>query len=63
MSEIDYLLKEFVERMDYLKEGLARGNINTYDDYKFVCGQLRGLEAACGVIEDLKHRLETQDNE
>lgn len=63
MSELDYLVQQYLERMEYLKEGLARGNISTYEDYKFVCGQLRGLEAACGVIEDLKQRKETQDNE
>ena len=63
MTELDYLLNEFVGKMEYLKDGLARGNLTSFEDYKYVCGQLRGLEAACGTIKDLKDRLENSDNE
>lgn len=63
MNELDYLLKEYKERMQYLTEGLARGNIPTMEEYRYVCGQLRGLEAASGLIEDLKKRMENSDNE
>ena len=63
MDYLDFLTTEFKERIEYLKDGLARGNIASLEDYKYVCGQLRGLEAACGVIQDLKKRLENSDNE
>jgi hypothetical protein len=63
MEHLDHLLKEYQERMSYLTEGLARGNIPTMEEYRYVCGQLRGLEAASGIIIDLKRRLEHSDDE
>lgn len=62
-NHLDFLLKEYKERMEYLTEGLSRGNIPTIEEYRYVCGQLRGLEAACLIITDLKKRLEHSDNE
>ena len=63
MDYLDYLLKEYIDRMDFLKGGLAQGNIPTMEEYRYICGQIRGLEAACGTIQDLKQRLENSDNE
>jgi hypothetical protein len=63
MSELDYLLKEYTDRISYLTGGLAQGNIPTIEEYRYVCGQIRGLEAACGTIEDLKRRMESSDDE
>ena len=59
---LEYLLKEYKERMAMLTEAVARGNCKDYEEYKYVCGQLRGLEAACAVIEDLTNRLEKSDD-
>ena len=59
---LEYLLKEYKERMAMLTEAIARGNCKDYEEYKYVCGQLRGLEAACAVIEDLTNRLEKSDD-
>lgn len=63
MSELEYLVKEFTERMTMLSEALARGHCGSYEEYKYTCGQLRGLEAACAIVEDLTKRLENSDNE
>lgn len=56
-----YLLDEYKERMDMLSEAMSRGMCTSYEEYKFTCGQLRGLEAACAVIKDLEERLENAD--
>jgi hypothetical protein len=58
---LEYLLSEYKERMQMLQDAMAHGNCQTYEDYKYVCGQLRGLEAACATIVDLKKRLENSD--
>ena len=63
MDYLEYLLKEYIDRMDFLKGGLAQGNIPTIEEYRYICGQIRGLEAACGTIQDLKQRMENSDNE
>lgn len=58
-----YLLKEYKERMAVLSEALASGGVTSYDEYRYTCGQIRGLQAACFVIEDLKRQLEQSDND
>jgi hypothetical protein len=58
---LDYLVNEYQERMGLLKQAVCAGNCQSYEEYKYVCGQLRGLESACAVIVDLKQRLENSD--
>jgi len=58
---LDYLLDEYNERMSLLKQAVSAGNCQSYEEYKYACGQLRGLESACAVIVDLKQRLENSD--
>ena len=60
-QNLDYLLDENRERIDMLKQALAAGNCQSFEEYKYVCGQLRGLEAACLTIVDLKQKLENSD--
>jgi hypothetical protein len=60
-SNLEFLLREYKDRMEMLSEALIRGNCPTIEEYRYICGQLRGLEAACGIIIDLKNRLENSD--
>ena len=60
-TTLDYLKREYKERMDMLSQAMARGMCTSYEEYKFTCGQLRGLEAAFAVIKDLEERMETMD--
>lgn len=59
----DVLLEEYRDRINMLTEAMARGNCATFEEYKYTSGQLRGLEAACAIIVDLKKRLENADDE
>jgi hypothetical protein len=61
MRELDYLLEENNKRMELLKGALTMGNCPTIEEYRYICGQLRGLEAACLTITDLKRKLENSD--
>jgi len=60
-STLQYLLNEYAERMKSLSDAVGRGMCASYDQYKFTCGQLRGLEAACAVVRDLVDRQENAD--
>jgi len=62
MRNLDYLLSAFKDRMDMLGDAIAHGNCTSYEEYKFACGQIRGLEAACVIVEDLKSNLENSDD-
>lgn len=61
-KNLEYLLEQYKDRMQMLTEAIARGNCKDFEEYRFVCGQLRGLEAACGLIQDLVERLENTDD-
>ena len=58
---LTYLLDEYKDRMGMLSDAMSRGMCTSFEEYKFTCGQLRGLEAACAVIKDLAERLENSD--
>ena len=58
---LEFLLSEYKDRMEMLSEALLRGNCPSIEEYRYICGQLRGLEAACGIIADLKQRMENSD--
>ena len=58
---LEYLVSEYKERMQMLQDALSHGNCKSFEEYKYVCGQLRGLEAACAIIADLEKRLENSD--
>jgi hypothetical protein len=60
-QNLDYLLDQNRDRMDMLKQALTSGNCQSYEEYKYTCGQLRGLEAACLTIVDLKQRMENSN--
>lgn len=61
-KEIDYLLSEYKERIDMLQKAISAGNCTSYEEYKYACGQIRGLESACLTITDLNQRMEKSDD-
>jgi hypothetical protein len=61
MKELDYLLSEYIDRIDMLQTALSQGNCTSFEEYRHTCGQIRGLEAACAIITDLKQRMEHSD--
>ena len=63
MDAADYFIRELKERIAILSDALASGKAASYDDYRYTCGQIRGLEAACFLISDLKRQLENSDDE
>lgn len=60
-KNLEYLLNEYTDRMQMLSEALSRGACASFEEYKYTCGQLRGLESACLVIKDLQRNLEISD--
>jgi hypothetical protein len=57
-KNLEFLINEYKDRMDYLAKSLAQGSVATIEEYRYICGQIRGLESACAVIIDLKNRME-----
>ena len=45
-----------------LKDNVATGNFEKFEDYKKTCGEIRGLLIARGYVLDLKDKLENSDD-
>lgn len=63
MNELDYLIGQYQERIQMLGDALTYGQCKDFEEYRYTCGQVRGLEAACAIIKDLKDRLEKLGHE
>ena len=61
-KNLDYLLNEYNDRILLLQKAISAGNCLTFEEYKYACGQIRGLESACLTITDLKQRMENSDD-
>lgn len=63
MTEIQWLRKEINERKDCLVTALVAGGCDGWDGYKYLCGQLQGLEYALQAIEEIIQRQEQHNDE
>lgn len=60
---LELLNSKLEDRRLELVDFLGRGNAATYDAYKEVCGQIRGLQAAQLEIADLVRRMKEINDE
>jgi hypothetical protein len=44
-----------------VENALSLGRANSYDEYKYLCGEIRGLLTARDIVKDLKNRMENED--
>lgn len=62
MTELEVLVQQLSEKIEQVKESVANGNFDKFEDYKKTCGEIRGLSIARGYVLDLKDRLEKSDD-
>jgi len=62
MDAFEILIKQANEKVEQLKEYLAEGRAENFEEYKKLCGEIRGLLIMRGYTLDLKQRLETSDD-
>ena len=62
MDVFDMLVKQADEKIDQLKEYLAEGRAEYFEEYKKLCGEVRGLLIMRGYTLDLKQRMENADD-
>ena len=62
MDGFGVINKEINEQIAHLENALKFGNLGSYEEYKFLCGQLRGLITAQDIIKDLKSKMENDDD-
>lgn len=57
------VLKEIEERQRSLVDALASGAAKDHAEYRFMCGEIRGLSFAHSYINDLVRRMEQDEDE
>jgi len=61
MNALEVIVKEIDEKVQQLGEYVSSGNANSFEEYKRLCGEIRGLLIARGYTLDLKKRMENSD--
>jgi hypothetical protein len=62
MNGFEVLIQQADEKIDQLKDYLAEGKAESFEDYKKLCGEVRGLLIMRGYTLDLKQRMENSDD-
>jgi len=62
MNPLDTLVQQLDEKVYQLQEALAAERVETFDEYRRVCGEIRGLLTARGYALDLKQLMEKSDD-
>jgi hypothetical protein len=62
MNAFEILIQQADEKIGQLKDYLAEGKAESFEDYKKLCGEIRGLLIMRGYTLDLKQRLENSDD-
>jgi hypothetical protein len=62
MDAFDVLLSQIDEKVGTLRDHLAEGKASTFEEYKKLCGEIRGLLLARGYITDLQQKMEYSDD-
>jgi hypothetical protein len=60
---IEVILKELRARRVQLSEAAASGAAKNYDDYRYMCGEIRGLTNVEMYLLDLAKNLEHFDDD
>jgi hypothetical protein len=61
MDALDLLVQQTDEKVAQLKDHLAEGKAASFEEYKRLCGEIRGLLTARGYVLDLRSKLENSD--
>jgi hypothetical protein len=61
MNVFEVLAKQIDEKIEQLQDFVSSGRPDTYEEYKRMCGEIRGLLIARGYILDLEKRMEHSD--
>ena len=61
MDSLEVIIQQADEKVTQLKDFMAEGRCESFEEYKRICGEIRGLLTARGYALDLKQNLENSD--
>jgi|TARA_R110000868_G_scaffold143257_2_gene361179 hypothetical protein len=63
ISLAEYLLKNIRERKGRMSSAITDGSISSWDEYRFVVGELRGMSYGEEIIKSAMKGLDLEDDE
>jgi hypothetical protein len=61
MDALEVIVQQTDDKITQLKDYLAEGKAESFEDYKRICGEIRGLLIARGYTLDIRKNLEESD--
>ncbi len=61
MDALEVIVKQTDDKISQLKDYLSNGRCASFEEYKSLCGEIRGLLTARGYTLDLQQNLENSD--
>jgi hypothetical protein len=61
MDAFEILTKEIDEKIYMLQVYITEGRAETFEEYRRLCGEIKGLSTAKSYALDLKNRMESAD--
>ena len=58
MTELDILEKDLNEAIGLREEALVRGNVASWEEFKYLAGVVAGLKGALEAVQNAKSRYE-----
>jgi len=62
MNALDALVQQLDEKVMQLQQALSDGRVESFEEYRKVCGEIRGLLTARQYALDLKQLMEKSDD-
>ena len=63
MNALEVIVSQSDEKISQLRDYLSSGRATSFEEYKSLCGEIRGLLIARGYALDLQQHLEKIDDE
>ena len=63
MDALEVIVSQSDDKISQLKDYVATGRCSSFEEYKNLCGEIRGLLIARGYVLDLQEKLENLDDE
>ena len=61
MDALDVLVQQLDEKAQQLREYIGEGKSESFEEYKRLCGEIKGLLTSRRYMTDLKHNMEHSD--
>lgn len=62
MDALEVIVEQTDDKISQLKDYLAEGKAESFEEYKRLCGEIKGLLTVRGYALDLQQRLENMDD-